>query len=184
MSVAENVGAQMLASGSWEVDPAHTAIEFRVRHLMIATVKGRFRDFDGGIVAGKDPSVLGSIRVASLDTLDDIRDEHLRSPDFFDADRYPEIWFRSSNVRVEDDVRFALPGELTLKGITRPLELSGAFSGSGLHPDGGERVAFDLRGELDRTDYGLVWNRALDTGGVLVGNSVELAISVSAVRVA
>jgi polyisoprenoid-binding protein YceI len=124
MSVAENTGAQMLASGSWQVDPVHSAVEFRVGHMMIATIKGRFRDFDGAIVSGEAPSVAGSIRVASLETLDARRDEH----------------------------------------------------------DGGERIAFALRGELDRTDFGLVWNRALETGGMMVGNTVELALDVSAVR--
>jgi polyisoprenoid-binding protein YceI len=183
MSVAENAGAQMLAAGSWQVDPVHSVVEFRVRHMMIATVKGRFRDFDGAIVSGEVPSVAGSIRVASLETLDARRDEHLRSPDFFDVERYPEITFQSGALQLEGDDRgFLVPGELTIKDVTRPVLLDGVFQGAGVHPDGGERIAFALHGELDRTDFGLVWNRALETGGMLVGNTVELALDVSAVR--
>lgn len=183
MSVAENTGAQMLAAGSWQVDPAHSVVEFRVRHMMIATVKGRFRDFDGAIVSGEAPSVAGSIRVGSLETLDARRDEHLRSPDFFDVERFPEITFEASAIELNGDgERFLVPGELTIKDVTRPVLLDGLFHGAGVHPDGGERIAFALRGELDRTDFGLVWNRALETGGMLVGNTVELALDVSAVR--
>jgi len=184
MSVTENTGAQLLAAGSWQVDPVHSVVEFRVRHMMIATVKGRFRDFDGVIGASEVPSVAGSIRVASLETLDARRDEHLRSSDFFDAERFPEVSFEASAIEFGgDDRRFLVPGELTIKDVTRPVLLDGVFQGFGVHPDGGERIAFGLRGELDRTDFGLVWNRALETGGMLVGNTVELALDVSAVRV-
>jgi polyisoprenoid-binding protein YceI len=183
MSVAENAGAQMLAARSWQVDPVHSVVEFRVRHMMIATVKGRFRDFDGAIVSGEVPGVAGSIRVASLETLDARRDEHLRSPDFFDVERYPEITFQSEALQLDgDDRSFLVHGELTIKDVTRPILLDGVFQGAGVHPDGAERIAFALRGELDRTDFGLVWNRALETGGMLVGNTVELALDVSAVR--
>jgi len=184
MSVTQNTGTQMLLSGSWQVDPVHTVVEFRVRHMMIATVKGRFRDFDGAIVPNEVPSVAGTIRVGSLETLDASRDEHLRSPDFFDVERYPEITFVSNEIRLNGDDRgFLVPGELTIKGVTRPIVLDGEFRGSVVNPDGGERIAFALRGELDRTDFGLVWNQALETGGMFVGNTVELALEVSAVRV-
>jgi polyisoprenoid-binding protein YceI len=184
MSVVENGNAQMLLNGSWQVDPAHSAVEFRVRHLMIATIKGRFRDFDGAIVPGEAPTVAGSIRVASVDTFDEQRDEYLRSPDFFDVERYPEITFRSSAIQLNgDDRRFVVGGELTMKEVTRPVMLDGVFRGAAPQPDDGERIALELRGELDRTDFGLSWNRALETGGVLFGNAVELALDVSAVRV-
>jgi polyisoprenoid-binding protein YceI len=185
MSVAENTGAQMLAAGLWQVDPVHSVVEFRVRHMMIATVKGRFRDFDGTIDACEVPSVAGTIRVASLETLDARRDEHLRSPDFFDAERFREISFEACAIEFSgDDRRFLVPGELTIKDVTRPILLDGVFQGFGVHPNGGERIAFGLRGELDRTDFGLVWNRALETGGMLVGNTVELALNISAMRTA
>jgi polyisoprenoid-binding protein YceI len=126
---------------------------------------------------------VGSIRVASLETLDARRDEHLRSPDFFDVERFPEIAFEADDIVLNGDGKsFLVPGELTIKDVTRPVLLDGAFRGAGVHPDGGERIAFALRGELDRTDFGLAWNRAIETGGVLVGNAVELALDVSAVR--
>ncbi len=184
MSVVENGNAQMLLNGSWQVDPALSAVEFRVRHLMIAAVKGRFRDFEAAIVPGEAPTVAGSIRVASVDTFDERRDEYLRSPDFFDVERFPEITFRSSALKLNgEDRRFVVDGELTMKDVTRPVTLDGVFRGNGLDPDDGERIALELRGELDRTDFGLSWNRALETGGVLFGNAVELALDVSAIRV-
>jgi polyisoprenoid-binding protein YceI len=141
MSVVENGTTRMLVNSTWQVDPALSAVEFRVRHLMIATVKGRFREFDGAIVPGEVPTIAGSIKVANVETFDERRDEYLRSP------------------------------------------LNGVFRGTGLDPDEEERIALMLRSELDRTDFGLRWNRALETGGVLFGNAVELALDVSAVRV-
>ncbi len=184
MSAIENSNERLLSSGSWLVDPAHSAVEFRVKHMVIETVKGRFRDFDGAVVAGAAPTVSGSIRVASLDTLHEERDEHLRSPDFFDVERYPEINFEANTFRFNgDNGRFDLPGELTIKGVTRPITLDGEFRGAGFDLQGSERVAFALRGRLERSDFGLIWNRILETGGLLVGNTVELVLDVSAVRV-
>ena len=183
MSVVENGNAQMLMSSTWQVDPALSAVEFRVRHLMIATVKGRFREFDGAIVPGEVPTIAGSIRVASVDTFDERRDEYLRSPDFFDVERFPEIRFQSTAVHLTgDDKRLIVVSELTMMDVTRPVTLDGVFRGSGLDPDDGERIALELRGEFDRTHFGLSWNRALETGGVLFANTVELALDVSAVR--
>jgi polyisoprenoid-binding protein YceI len=183
MSVVENAKEQLLSSGSWAVDPAHSTIEFRVKHMMIQTVRGRFRDFDGEIVAGEEPFVYGSIKVASLDTLQAERDAHLRSPDFFDTDRYPEIGFQAAGMQFNgDDGHFALTGELTIKGVTHPIMLDGKLHGTVVDGDGRERVALALRGQLDRADYGLVWNRLLETGNLLVGDTVDLVIDVAAVR--
>jgi polyisoprenoid-binding protein YceI len=184
MSVVENASEQLLSSGTWQVDPAHSAIEFRVKHMVIETVKGRFRDFEGAVVAGAAPTVRGTIRAASLDTLHEERDEHLRSSDFFDVERYPEITFEASAFRFNGgNGSFAVPGELTIKGVTRPLTLDGEFRGAGFDLEGSARVALALHAQLERSDFGLVWNRMLETGGLLVGNTVELAIDVSAVRV-
>jgi polyisoprenoid-binding protein YceI len=142
------------------------------------------RDFDGAIVAGEEPSVSGSIRVASLETLNEERDAHLRSPDFFDVERYPEISFRSDGLHFNgDESRFVLAGELTIKGVTRPITLDGELQGALADADGSDRIALALRGQLDRADYGLVWNRVLETGGVLVGDTVDLLLDVAAVRV-
>ena len=179
MSVVENAREQLLSNGTWSVDPGRSAVEFRVKHMLIQTVKGRFRDFDGAIVAGPRPTVSGSIRVASLETPDEELDAHLRSPVFFDVERHPEICFEARGMRFNgDETSFALPGELTIKGVTRPITLAGTV----LAP-GDETIALALRGQLDRSDYGLVWNRMLETGGVLVGDTVDLALDVAAVRV-
>jgi len=183
MSLVENTREQLLTAGSWAVDPAYSTLEFRVKHLMIQTVRGRFRDFEGMIVAGDEPFVEGKIKVASLETLNEERDSHLRSADFFDAVRYPLMNFRAGGLEWGGDGRqFALPGELTIKGITRPISLNGQLHG-GVTDDDGARVALTMRGQLDRTDYGLVWNRVLETGGLLVGDIVELTLDVAAVRV-
>ena len=183
MSVVENTKEQLLSSGSWSVDPAHSTIEFRVKHMVIQTVKGRFREFDGAILAGDEPCVSGSIRVASLETLHEQRDAHLRSPDFFDAEQYPEIGFQARGMQFNgDDSHFALTGELTIKGITRPIALEGELGGGVIDADGRERIALALRGRLDRSDYGLVWNRVLETGNVVVGETVDLILDVAAVR--
>jgi polyisoprenoid-binding protein YceI len=183
MSVVENAKEHLLSGGSWFVDPAHSTIEFRVKHMVIQTVKGRFRDFDGAILAGEEPSVSGSIKVASLDTLQAERDVHLCSADFFDAERYPEISFHAAGMQFNgDDSHFALTGELTIKGVTRPIVLDGKLHGAVVDDDGRERVALALRGQLDRADYGLVWNRLLETGNLLVGDTVDLVLDVAAVR--
>jgi polyisoprenoid-binding protein YceI len=185
MSVVESAKEQLLSSGSWSVDPAHSAIEFRVKHLVVQTVKGRFRDFDGAITAGDEPTISGSIRVASLETLDEQRDAHLRSSDFFDVERHREISFDAGGMQFNgDNGTFTLRGELTIKGVTRPITLDGELHGAAVHPDGTERIALALRGRLDRSDYGLTWNRLLETGNVLVGDTVDLVLDVAAIRVA
>jgi polyisoprenoid-binding protein YceI len=185
MSVVENTKEQLLSSGTWSVDPAHSTIEFRVKHMVIQTVRGRFRDFDGAILAGEEPSISGSIRVASLETLQEDRDAHLRSSDFFDAERYPEIGFVARGMEFYgDNGHFGLSGELTIKDVTRTIALDGQLLGSVVGADGAERIAFALRGWIDRADYGLRWNRVLETGGVLVGDRVDLVLDVAAVRVA
>jgi polyisoprenoid-binding protein YceI len=152
--------------------------------MVIQTVKGRFREFDGAIVTGAEPTISGSIRVASLDTLHEERDAHLRSRDFFDVERHPEISFEATGLLFNgDDRHFSLPGQLTIKGVTRPITLDGELHGTMADAGGGEQIAFALRGQLDRSDYGLVWNRLLETGNVLVGETVDLVLDVAAVRV-
>jgi polyisoprenoid-binding protein YceI len=184
MSVVDSAREQLLSNGSWSVDPAHSTVECLVKHKMIQTVHGRFRDFEGMIGAGDDPSVVGSIKVASLETLNDERDAHLRSADFFDVERFPEISFHAVGMHFDRDGRhFALPSELTIKGVTRPILLDGELRGSVSDDEYGERLALALRGQLDRSDYGLVWNRMLETGGVLVCDTVDLTLDVAAVRV-
>ena len=171
---------QLSTNWIWRVDPVHSSIEFRVRHRVIETVKGRFLDFDGVVVPGERPRMAGSIRVASLDTHHAERDDHLRSSDFFDAERYPEMVFESTSVELSDDGALVVVGLLTIRRIARPIQLIGTFRGLEVGLDGRERIAFELRGSLNRHDYGLTWNRLLESGGVLVGNTIDLARDVAA----
>ena len=173
-----------LAGTTWNVDVDHTTLEFRVRHAGVAKVRGVFRDFEGTLAIAADgvPRATGSVDVASLDTRIAARDEHLRSADFFDAEHHPRITFASTRIELDgDEVRVA--GDLTIRGITKPIELTGELGGTGYDDDGNERIGLELRGSLDRRDYGLTWNAAVDGGGLLVGNRVDLALDVSAVRV-
>ena len=174
-------------ASSWQIDPAHSHIEFAVRHLMISTVKGRFADVQGKIwVDRSDPSAFlvdVTIDVASIDTRQEQRDAHLRSADFFDAARFPTITFRSRRIQgnpLERD--FRLIGDLTIRGITREVTLEVSPEGRMTDPWGEERTGFSARAKIDRTDFGLTWNQALETGGVLVSNEVKISIEVELVR--
>lgn len=174
----------LLRAGTWQVDPAHSSVGFRAKHLMIAKVKGRFTDFTGTLTAAEDGSLQasGTIQAASVDTGEDKRDEHLRSADFFEVDTYPEITFTSTAIELTDKESLHAAGELTIRGITRPVELRGSIEGSARDPWGNDRVALELRGELNRSDFGLTWNQALETGGVLVGDKITLELELSIVQ--
>ncbi|MCZ7590161.1 MAG: YceI family protein [Gaiella sp.] len=174
----------LLAPGSWHVDPAHSSVEFQVKHLMIATVKGRFTDFTGTLEALEDGTLraTGTIQAASIDTHEPKRDEHLRSADFFEADAYPEITFASTEIVPAAKGDFRVLGDLTIRGITKPVELTGGIEGSGRDPWGNDRVALQVRGTINRSDWGLTWNQALEAGGVLVGDKVKLELELSTVK--
>jgi polyisoprenoid-binding protein YceI len=174
----------LVPTGTWRVDPAHSSVEFQVKHMMIATVKGRFTEFAGALEAGEDGtlSASGAVQAASVDTNDARRDEHLRSGDFFDAATHPELTFVSTAIEPAGDSAFRVAGELTIRGVTKTVELRGSLLGSGLDPWGNERVALELRGEIDRKDFGLTWNQALETGGVLVSDRVRIELALAAVR--
>lgn len=172
----------------WKIDPAHTQIEFGVKHMMFTTVRGQFADFGGQIELDvEDPaasSVTVSIDAASIDTGVADRDNHLRSGDFFDVERYPEITFASKAVSgpIQEGGDFQVVGDLTLHGVTREVTLAARFDGTGTDPWGGRRAGFTASTEIDRRDFGLTWNQALETGGVLVGQSVGITLQVQAVR--
>jgi polyisoprenoid-binding protein YceI len=167
---------------TWHVDAERSSIGFRVKQRLIESVWGRFLDFDGKIEPGETPKFVGSIRVASLATDHAERDEHLRSADFFDAARFPLMHFASTEIGLGDNGSLVVAGDLTIKDTTRPIALEGTFSGTSIGLDGQERVGFDLRGDLNRLDFDLSWNRLLETGGVLVGNDVELIMDIIAER--
>lgn len=173
-----------LPAGRWELDPVHTTLEFRVRHAGLARVRGVFEDFDGSVEVGDDGSVRGeaSVATASLTTGIGARDEHLRSGDFFAAEEHPRMRFVTTSVEIDADGGVTARGELTIRDTTREIDLSGEVLGYGLDDDGAERIGIELSGRLDRRDYGLTWNAAIDGGGLLVGNRVDIAVEVSAVR--
>ncbi len=163
------------AKTQWKLDPTHTAVEFSAKHLMITTVKGRITDIEGSIYTDerdpKNSSVEVTLKATSLDTRTDQRDQHLRSADFLNVEKYPEIKFRSTKIE-GDRQEFKLTGDLTIRDVTRPITLDVTFEGRTKDPWGGERVGFSASGKIDRRDFGLTWNQLLETGGVAVGGDV------------
>jgi polyisoprenoid-binding protein YceI len=166
-----------IPAGTWKVDPSHSRVEFSIRHMGIASIRGSFADFDAVIEGGEEPRISGAIRVGSVDTRDEARDGHLQSPDFFDAERHPEMTFAST--RFEDD---KVVGDLTIRGVTREVELAARMTGAGTDPWGNERLGIELEGLIDRTDFGVSWNTPLPTGGLLLGDTVRLEAGFSAVK--
>ena len=179
-------GMTQVPAGTWEIDPTHSSVGFEVRHMMIATVRGRFREFEGTLESGdelRDCRVHGTVKMASIDTGEPTRDAHLRSADFLDVERYPEARFESTSVEHLGGAVCSLRGELTLKGQMCEIELEATLQGAGEDPWGNERVGVSARGTINRNDFGLTWQGPLlSGGGVLVGEQVTLVIDVSAVR--
>jgi polyisoprenoid-binding protein YceI len=179
------VSPGLISAGTYSVDPAHSNIGFEVRHMGIATVRGTFHKFHGTLEVSPQSTVFeGVVDVSSIDTGDEQRDAHLTAPDFFDGERYPEIGFRSTTADATDDGKLRLSGELTIRGITKPIELTGAVGAGGTDPWGNERSGFEVEGVIDRRDFDLKWNQTLPNGGLLVSNEVKLVVSVSAVKTA
>ncbi len=179
----------MASTTRWDLDPAHSAVEFSVKHMMFTTVRGRFKGVKGFIeLDAENPDesrVHVEIDTRSIDTGVDQRDAHLRSPDFLDVEKYPLIVFDSQKVvgaAFEEGRRFDLVGRLSIRDKPMEVTLEATYDGSGKDPWGGQRAGFSARGEIDRRDWGLRWNQALETGGILVGNSVKLEIEVQAVE--
>lgn len=164
---------------SWSLDKQHLEVGFAAKHMMVATVKGRFTDVDAEVHLDEQRPeasfVRANIAAASLTTGAADRDAHLKSADFFDIEQYPALTFASREVRRKGD-DLELLGDLTIKGVTRPITLKGEYTGPIQGPWGGRHVGFSLAGELDREDFGLTWNVALEAGGVLVGKKVKLTI--------
>jgi polyisoprenoid-binding protein YceI len=169
----------------WTLDATHSNVEFSVRHLMIATVKGRFADVTGTVSLDEyDPTraeIDVTIATASVDTRVAQRDAHLRSADFFDVEQFPEMTFTSRTVAVEGE-RLHVTGDLTIRGVTRAVRLDVRSHGRQLDPWGRERAGFEATGSIKRSDFGLTWNQALETGGVMVGDDVTITIDAELVR--
>lgn len=177
------------ATGTYAIDASHSHLGFKVRHLVVGKTRGRFAEVDATITIADEPlasTVEVTVPLASVDTRDAGRDEHLRGADFFDVANHPTMTFRSTGVRpasnggTSDD--YLVDGELTVRGVTQPLTLEATFDGSARDPWGGERIAFSAKGSVDREAFGLTWNQALETGGVLVGKKVDIEIEAEFVR--
>jgi polyisoprenoid-binding protein YceI len=179
-------GMVRVPAGTWRVDPAHSSVGFEVKHLMIATVRGHFSEFDGIIDAAEDdPSnsrVHGWVNVASIDTGNADRDAHLRSADFFDAERYPRMTFESTRIHHVEGGTYRMAGDLTIKDVTREVEADATVEGAAEDPWGNERVGVSMRAAIDRTEFGLTWQQALASGGMLVGEEVKIQVDISAIR--
>jgi polyisoprenoid-binding protein YceI len=185
-TTATDIGTRNFpATGTWAIDQSHSSLAFVAKHLMVTKVRGSFGELSGTIVIGDTPeesSAEAIIRTASLTTGDAKRDGHLHSPDFLDVESHPEMTFKTTRVESHGDGEGTLTGDLTIKDITRPVTLDVAFEGLAQDPWGGERAAFSAVGEIDREQWGMTWNQALETGGVLVSKKVKLEIDVQAVR--
>ena len=165
-------------AGTWVLDPAHSEVTFSVRHMMISKVRGTFGMKSATIVAPENPleaTVEASVDVTSVDTKDEGRDQHLRSAEFFDVETYPTMDFRSTGVRVEDG-DFLVDGELTIRGVSKPATFSIDFGGFGTDPWGNYKAGATAKTVVNREDFGLTWNAALETGGVLVGKDVTIEL--------
>jgi polyisoprenoid-binding protein YceI len=175
-------------TGDYTIDPAHSRIGFTVRHAMVTNVRGEFTEYEGKLhLDGADPTKSSAelvIKVASINTSQAQRDEHLRTGDFFAAETYPEITFRSTSAEEVGDDTYRLHGDLTIKDVTRPVTLDLEFTGAATDLYGANRVGFEGGTTVDRTDWGLSYNAALETGGVLISEKVKLVLDISAVKAA
>ena len=159
-----------IPTGAWRSDPVHSDVGFSVRHMVVATFRGSFADFDVTL-ANQDgaPNLHGAVRTESVQVADENLRGHLLSPEFFDTERFPEITFASTEIRADD-------GELTIKGTTKRVEARGHINGPAAHPAGGERIGIDLETKVDRTDFGLNWNAPMPRGGVAVEDEITLTV--------
>jgi polyisoprenoid-binding protein YceI len=174
----------VLPTGTWTVDPAHSNVEFSAKHLGIATVRGAFNEFEGTFEVGEDGSAKarGTVEVVSIDTNEDQRDNHLRSEDFFHAEVHPQLSFESNEIRPVDEDTFLIHGDLTMRGVTRPVVLEAELQGTEIDPWGNERVALEARGQLNRRDWGMTFNQALGSGNMLVSDKIKLSLDISAIK--
>lgn len=169
--------------GTWTIDPTHSDVSFTVRHMMVSKVRGSFRTVAGAIVTAADPlasSATATIELASLDTNNEQRDNHVRSADFFDAANHPTMTYRSTGVRADGD-GFVVDGDLTLRGITKPVRLTAELNGFTADPFGGTRVGFSATGTINRRDFGVDISMPMDGGGVVVGDKITVVLEIEAV---
>jgi polyisoprenoid-binding protein YceI len=172
-----------IPTGTWTVDRVHSSVEFHVKHLGISTVKGQFTDFEGTLeVTPEGSRAYGTVKVGSVDTREPQRDAHLRSPDFFDVDRYPEISFQSTEIRALDEDEFEIEGDLTIHGVTQRVTLTATLEGSGADMNDNQRVGISAAAQIKRSDYEMKFNAALGSGNMVVSDKVKILLDISAVR--
>jgi len=184
-AAATKTELQLPAAGVWDLDAAHSSVGFVARHLMVAKVRGSFDKFSSQITIGERPedsSVTASIDAASINTGDEMRDGHVRSGDFLDVEKYPTVEFRSTTVEQTGPVTLRANGELTIRDVTRPVSLDVTYLGLVADPFGNDHAVFSAETEIDREEWGITWNKALETGGVLVGRKVKVELEIQAVR--
>ncbi len=175
-----------MAKSKWAVDAAHSSIDFSVKHMMVSTVRGTFHDFEATIEA--DPTDLTtadiefSVDVASIETRNKDRENHLKSADFFDVESHPKMTFKATKIVKTGDDEYDITGDLTIRGVTRSETFHATFEGQGKNPWGQEVAGFSAEGKINRQDYGLKWNAALETGGVLVADQVKIHIQLEATK--
>lgn len=172
---------------AWKIDAAHSLVEFTVKHMMIATVRGRFDSFDGDITVDPDnllaSRVEGWVETASVDTRDEKRDAHLRSADFFDAEKFPRMTFRSTQIEPAGDGEFKVTGDLTIRNATHPVTFTVTDEGQGKDPWGNRRWGLSAVASLNRKDFGLNWNVALEAGGWLVSDQIKIHVGLEMVEI-
>jgi len=177
--------ATLVPTGTWNVDPAHSTVAFAVKHMGIATVRGEFKEFEGTLEVGADLASArahGSVKVASLDTNEAQRDDHLRSADFFDVEQHETLAFESTRIEPVDEETFRITGSLTLHGVSKEITLEAVVQGTDTDPWGNERVGLEVVGQLSRGDYDMSFNQALGSGNMLVADKVKLSLDISAVK--
>ncbi|HEX4732649.1 MAG TPA: YceI family protein [Solirubrobacterales bacterium] len=184
MSVTPEATQTPIPQGVWRIDPAHSKVGFAVKHMGVATVRGEFEQFDGSLVVGTDlasSKATGSVQTASVDTKQEPRDNHLRSADFFEVDKYPELTFSSTSIERVDDETVKITGDLTMHGETHPIELEAELGGIETGPEGETRTGLEVTGQLSRGDWGMKFSAALGSGNAIVSDKVKLTLDIAAV---
>ena len=168
----------------WNVDVSHTNVGFQVKHMMVSKVRGNFTDFSGTIEGNPEDLATAKVdfevKLDSINTSNENRDNHLRSADFFEVEKYPKMTFTSTDIKEKGNNEYDLVGDLTIKGVTKEVSFDTVFEGKGVYPNGNEVVGFTANGKIDRKEFGLTWNQALETGGFVVGDNIDISIEVEA----
>ena len=177
---------ETLVKTKWAIDPAHTEVHFKVKHLVISTVTGKFEKFDGAVYSSKpdfsDAEAEFSVDVDSINTSQPDRDGHLKSPDFFDTASHPKLTFKSTGIKKTGDSEYAMTGDLTIRGATKSVQLTVEYGGTTKDPWGNTKAGFEITGKINRKDFGLSWSVVTETGGLVVSDEVKLQLAVEVAK--